>query len=163
ALFDAIGTYLGGAMDVAGQKVLVIYTDGGDTRSAMTYADLISTLKACDVTVYAIGFLENQSHASRTEQRLHLQQMAHVTRGPAGRRGARSRSRRPKKPTTGSSPSSRAATSSATSRPIRAPTGRGVRSRCASAGPTSRASGFASARATTRRTEPTPRRPRASS
>jgi Ca-activated chloride channel family protein len=83
ALFDAIGTYLGGAIDQQGQKVLIVYTDGGDTRSAMTYADLISTLKACDVTVYAIGFLENQSHASRTEQRLHLQQMADVTGGQA--------------------------------------------------------------------------------
>jgi Ca-activated chloride channel homolog len=83
ALFDAIGTYLGGAFDQQGQKVLIIYTDGGDTRSAMTYADLISTLKACDVTVYAIGFLENQSHSTRTEQRLHLQQMADVTGGQA--------------------------------------------------------------------------------
>jgi Ca-activated chloride channel family protein len=83
ALFDAVGVYLGGAMNQTGQKVLVIYTDGGDTRSSMTYADLISTLKACDVTVYTIGFLENQSHASRTEQRLHLQQMADVTGGQA--------------------------------------------------------------------------------
>jgi Ca-activated chloride channel family protein len=83
ALFDAVGVYLGGAMDQQGQKVLIIYTDGGDTRSAMTYADLISTLKASDVTVYTIGFLENQSHASRTEQRLHLQQMADVTGGQA--------------------------------------------------------------------------------
>ena len=83
ALFDAIGVYLGGAMNQAGQKVLIIYTDGGDTRSSMTYADLISTLKACDVTVYAIGFLENQSHSSRNEQRLHLQQMADVTGGQA--------------------------------------------------------------------------------
>jgi Ca-activated chloride channel family protein len=83
ALFDAVGVYLGGAMDLTGQKVLIVYTDGGDTRSAMTYADLISTLKATDVTVYAIGFLENQSHASRTEQRLHLQQMADVTGGQA--------------------------------------------------------------------------------
>jgi Ca-activated chloride channel family protein len=83
ALFDAVGVYLGGAMNQTGQKVLIVYTDGGDTRSSMTYADLISTLKACDVTVYTIGFLENQSHASRTEQRLHLQQMADVTGGQA--------------------------------------------------------------------------------
>jgi Ca-activated chloride channel homolog len=83
ALFDAVGVFLGGAMNQTGQKVLVVYTDGGDTRSTMTYADLISTLKACDVTVYAIGFLENQSHSTRTEQRLHLQQMADVTGGQA--------------------------------------------------------------------------------
>lgn len=83
ALFDAVGVYLGGSMDQSGQKVLIVYTDGGDTRSTMTYADLISTLKATDVTVYAIGFLENQSSSTRTEQRLHLQQMADVTGGQA--------------------------------------------------------------------------------
>jgi Ca-activated chloride channel family protein len=83
ALYDAVGVYLGGAMDLSGQKVLVVYTDGGDTRSTMTYADLLSTLKASDVTVYAIGFLENQSHSTRTEQRLHLQQIADTTGGQA--------------------------------------------------------------------------------
>jgi Ca-activated chloride channel family protein len=83
ALFDAVAVYLGGAMDQPGQKVLIVYTDGGDTRSAMTYADLLATLRASDVTVYAIGFLEHQSSSVRTAQRLQLQQMADVTGGQA--------------------------------------------------------------------------------
>src|SRR3954469_4410771 len=34
ALYDALGVYLHGADGQSGQKVLVMYTDGGDTRSA---------------------------------------------------------------------------------------------------------------------------------
>src|SRR5687767_6176258 len=33
ALYDAIGVYLGGAASLTGDKILVIYTDGEDTRS----------------------------------------------------------------------------------------------------------------------------------
>ena len=35
ALYDAIGVYLNGASTQTGQKVLVAYTDGGDTRSSI--------------------------------------------------------------------------------------------------------------------------------
>ena len=35
ALYDALGVYLDGLTELEGRKVLVIYTDGGDTRSAM--------------------------------------------------------------------------------------------------------------------------------
>ena len=61
ALYDALGIYLDGADELDGRKVLVIYTDGGDTRSAVTFADRSSMLKMADVTVYAVGFLEHQS------------------------------------------------------------------------------------------------------
>ena len=37
ALYDAIGVYLNGAQEQDGQKVLVLYTDGGDTRSSLTF------------------------------------------------------------------------------------------------------------------------------
>ena len=33
ALYDALGTYLDGADAQTGRKVLVMYTDGGDSRS----------------------------------------------------------------------------------------------------------------------------------
>ena len=36
ALYDALGTYLDGADSQDGRKVLVMYTDGGDTRSALS-------------------------------------------------------------------------------------------------------------------------------
>ncbi|HEY8551070.1 MAG TPA: VWA domain-containing protein [Vicinamibacterales bacterium] len=83
ALYDAVGVYLGSAFELQGQKVLIIFTDGGDTRSAMTYSDLLNTVKASDVTVYAIGLLQNQSHSLRTQQRLQLAQLADVSGGEA--------------------------------------------------------------------------------
>ena len=83
ALWDAVGIYLGGSQDQAGQKVLIVFTDGGDTRSTLTYVDLLSAVKASDVSVYAIGFLEHQPSSVRTQQRLQLAQLADVTGGQA--------------------------------------------------------------------------------
>jgi Ca-activated chloride channel family protein len=82
ALYDALGVYLDGARDQAGQKVLVLYTDGGDNRSAMSFNDLLTSIKATDVTVYAIGFMTHQGSA-RNDQQLHLQQMADTSGGLA--------------------------------------------------------------------------------
>ena len=83
ALWDAMGTYLEHSQDQTGQKVLIVFTDGGDTRSAMTYVDLLTAIKATDVSVYAIGFLENQPPSVRTGQRLQLTQLADITGGQA--------------------------------------------------------------------------------
>lgn len=83
ALWDAVGIYLGGSQEQTGQKVLIVFTDGGDTRSALTYVDLLNALKASDVSVYAIGFLENQPSSMRTQQRLQLAQLADLTGGQA--------------------------------------------------------------------------------
>jgi Ca-activated chloride channel family protein len=82
ALYDALGVYLDGARDLPGQKVLVLYTDGGDNRSALSFNDLLTSLKATDVTVYAIGFMTHQGSA-RNDQQLHLQQMADTSGGLA--------------------------------------------------------------------------------
>lgn len=83
ALYDAIGVYLDGADGQDGRKVMLLYTDGGDTRSSMTFGNLIDLLKASDVTVYAIGELEHQSASTKNEQRMLLQQIADVTGGQA--------------------------------------------------------------------------------
>lgn len=83
ALWDAVGIYLGGSLEQTGQKVLIIFTDGGDTRSTLTYVDLLNAVKASDVTVYAIGFLEHQPASMRTQQRLQLAQLADLTGGQA--------------------------------------------------------------------------------
>ncbi len=83
SLYDALGIYLDGAHDMSGRKVLVIYTDGGDTRSAQTFSDIIAMLKSTDVIVYTIGFLEHQPTQVKAEQRLRLQQIAEVTGGEA--------------------------------------------------------------------------------
>jgi len=83
ALYDAIGVYLDGADSQDGRKVMLLYTDGGDTRSSMSFPNLIDLLKASDVTVYAIGALEHQSASTKNEQRMLLQQIADVTGGQA--------------------------------------------------------------------------------
>ena len=66
-----------------GQKILLLYTDGGDTRSELTFTDLLDLLKSSDVTVYSIGYLENQSPSNRTLQQSQLQRMATITGGQA--------------------------------------------------------------------------------
>jgi Ca-activated chloride channel family protein len=83
ALYDAVGIYMNGAQDQDGRKVLVLYTDGGDTRSSVSWGDVVDMLKASDVTVYSIGFLEHQAPSSRADQRMRLEQMARTTGGTA--------------------------------------------------------------------------------
>jgi Ca-activated chloride channel homolog len=83
ALFDAVGVYLNGVGPLDGQKIMLLYTDGGDTRSELTYSDLLDLLKSSDVTVYSIGYLENQSSSARTQQQAQLQRIAAITGGQA--------------------------------------------------------------------------------
>jgi len=83
ALYDALGVYLNGAQSQDGQKVLVIYTDGGDTRSSLTLSDTVDLLKASDVTVYVIGYLEHQTSRAQTEARGQLHRFAAMTGGQA--------------------------------------------------------------------------------
>ena len=83
ALYDALGTYLNGAAEQVGQKILIMYTDGGDTRSSMHHGEVLDLLRASDVTVYVIGYLEHQSSSARLEQRMQLQRFAEMTGGQA--------------------------------------------------------------------------------
>jgi VWFA-related protein len=83
ALYDALGVYLSGAVSLMGQKVLVAYTDGGDTRSSINAGEVIDLLKASDATLYVIGYLEHQSSSFRTLARMELQRFAAVTGGQA--------------------------------------------------------------------------------
>ena len=82
ALYDAIGVYLNGAQQQDGQKVLVLYTDGGDTRSAISFSEMLDLCKASDVTVYAIGYMEHQGSA-RMQQKSELERVAQLTGGLA--------------------------------------------------------------------------------
>jgi Ca-activated chloride channel homolog len=83
AMHDALGVYLDRASENEGRTVLVLYTDGGDTRSAISFADVMTLVRASDVTIYAIGFLEHQSSGQRIEQRARLFQLADATGGQA--------------------------------------------------------------------------------
>lgn len=83
ALYDAIGVYLHGAAALDGRKIMLLYTDGGDTRSSTPFHELIDLLKASDATIYAIGELEHQSSSGALEARRTLQQIADTTGGQA--------------------------------------------------------------------------------
>jgi Ca-activated chloride channel homolog len=83
ALYDALGVYLNSASVQDGQKILIMYTDGGDTRSALNHGDVVELLRASDVTVYVVGYLEHQSQSARTSQRQQLERFATMTGGQA--------------------------------------------------------------------------------
>jgi Ca-activated chloride channel homolog len=81
ALYDAMGVYLDGASEDEGRKILVLYTDGGDTHSTISFGDLMTLIRASDVTIYSVGFLEHSR--GRIEERAHLMQIAEATGGQA--------------------------------------------------------------------------------
>lgn len=83
AFYDALGVYLRGALQQEGQKVLVVYTDGGDTRSTMRAGEVAELLKGSDVTMYAIGYLQGQSSSARNRAQLELQRFSAMTGGQA--------------------------------------------------------------------------------
>jgi VWFA-related protein len=83
ALYDALGVYLDGASRLDGQKILVAYTDGGDTRSALNAGEVADLLKASDVTMYIIGYLEHQSASIRNNARMEMMRFSALTGGQA--------------------------------------------------------------------------------
>jgi Ca-activated chloride channel family protein len=83
ALYDALSVYLDGAASQEGRKILVLYTDGGDNSSELSYSDVLKLLRQSDVIVYSIGFLEHHGAAASMNERAHLRQMAEETGGQA--------------------------------------------------------------------------------
>lgn len=83
AMYDALAVYLHDAARDQGRKILVLFTDGGDTRSTIRFGDVMTLVRASDVTVYAIGFLERQRGSARNEQQVRLSQIADETGGQA--------------------------------------------------------------------------------
>jgi len=83
ALYDAIGLYLEGAREQDGRKVMVLFTDGDDTRSSLSLGMLMRMLKSSNVTVYAIGALDNQPPTTQMTLRSLLSDIAEATGGAA--------------------------------------------------------------------------------
>ena len=83
AMYDALGVFLDGAAENEGRTILLLYTDGGDTRSAIALGDVMTLVRASDVTIYAVGFLEHQSSSARVVQRAQLTRIAETTGGQA--------------------------------------------------------------------------------
>jgi Ca-activated chloride channel homolog len=82
ALYDALGVYLDGASSQSGRPVLVIYSDGADSGSQLSFKEAVDLLKASHATVYAIGLMEN-SGSARLQSRMNLETMAATTGGMA--------------------------------------------------------------------------------
>jgi Ca-activated chloride channel family protein len=83
ALYDAIGVYLDGAAEQDGRKIMLLYSDGFDTTSALNFRELVDLLKASDVTVYPIGELDHVSQFARLDARRTLSLIARTTGGQA--------------------------------------------------------------------------------
>lgn len=83
ALYDALGVYLDHSSEDQGRTILVIYTDGGDSGSSMSFPEVMNLVKASDVTIYVVGLLDNQSPRFRFENRTRLTQIAKASGGEA--------------------------------------------------------------------------------
>ena len=83
AFYDALGVYLRGASDQDGQKVLVVYTDGGDTRSTIRPGEVAELLKGSDITMYVLGYMQHQTSAARNRATMELQRFTGMTGGRA--------------------------------------------------------------------------------
>ena len=125
ALYDALGVYLDGASSEDGRRTLVLYTDGGDTSSSMSYSEAQTLLRASDITLYAVGFLAHMSQSGQMDQR---HEAAHAwPRSPEGSRSFPGSSRTSTRRTRRSRPRSAGSSRSATCRRTRSSTGRGAR------------------------------------
>lgn len=82
ALYDALGTYLDGADQEEGRRILVMYTDGADSRSVLRLDETLTLLKASAVTVYAIGLVQNTG-SYRLQLQMTMTQMVEATGGQA--------------------------------------------------------------------------------
>ena len=56
AFYDAVATYISRVQEGPGRKVMVVLTDGDDTTSELTFANLAPLIRSSPVTIYVIGF-----------------------------------------------------------------------------------------------------------
>ena len=73
ALYDAITVYLSRVEDSEGRKVLVLFSDGEDSRSNINISELASLVRSANVAIYAISFAgaafpwaRNRHHRARS-------------------------------------------------------------------------------------------------
>ncbi len=65
ALYDAIAVYLSRVQDTSGRKVLVLLTDGEDTRSELGIGEISALVRSSAVTIYSIAFPGDYSDGGR--------------------------------------------------------------------------------------------------
>jgi Ca-activated chloride channel family protein len=57
ALYDAIAVYLSRVTEAQGRKVLVVFSDGEDSTSALTMGEVSDLVRSSRVTIYPISFV----------------------------------------------------------------------------------------------------------
>jgi Ca-activated chloride channel family protein len=83
SLYDALGVYVERTFGQVGQHIVLMYTDGGDSTSTMSYGKLQQLLRLGNVMVYVVGYLQNQTVSERLTQQVRLGAIAHETGGEA--------------------------------------------------------------------------------
>jgi Ca-activated chloride channel family protein len=83
ALYDAISVYLSRVQDSEGRKVCVLFTDGEDTRSALSLPELLELVRSSGVVIYPIALTGGMpaGSARAVQARAALAQMAELTGG----------------------------------------------------------------------------------
>jgi VWFA-related protein len=82
ALYDAMAVYLSRVQGMSGRKVLVLFTDGEDSRSELMLPEVMQLLRSSRVTVYSICFPSFAPGSTRAvKSRAVLQQFADLTGG----------------------------------------------------------------------------------
>ena len=83
ALYDAISVYLSRVQDAQGRKVLVLFTDGEDSRSALGLGETLELVRASGVVIYPIAFTNAfpQGSSRAVRARAVLSQLAEATGG----------------------------------------------------------------------------------
>ena len=90
ALYDAIAVYLSRVQDSPGRKVLLLLTDGEDSTSALSLAEVIQLVRGSPVTIYAIAFPGQYALGSNRglSARAFLRSLADLTGGEVFAPGA---------------------------------------------------------------------------
>lgn len=83
ALYDAISVYLSRVRDTSGRKVLVLFTDGEDSRSAVNLHEIVKLVRASPVVIYSVAFNGSSSPGSprALKARAILDQLAVISGG----------------------------------------------------------------------------------
>jgi Ca-activated chloride channel family protein len=83
ALYDAITVYVSRVADSTGRKILVLFTDGEDSTSAISLQDLLTLVRSSSVTIYPIAFTGSYALGSNRalSARAFLQHIADLSGG----------------------------------------------------------------------------------
>jgi Ca-activated chloride channel family protein len=90
ALYDAIAVYLSRVAGGSGRKVLVLFTDGEDSTSALSLTELLRVVRSSAVTIFPIAFNGEFASGSRNaiRSRGFLNDLADMTGGQVFRPAA---------------------------------------------------------------------------